>query len=59
MAKEHYIKRHDRVCAQLHFNICKETVWKAGREHWYEHIPKFAETSPEGSNHIIESTSTN
>ena len=20
-----YIKRHDRVCAPLHFNICKET----------------------------------
>jgi len=25
MAKEKYIKRHDKVCAQLHFNICKET----------------------------------
>ena len=25
LAKEQYIKRHDRVCAQLHFNICKET----------------------------------
>ena len=24
MAKEQYVKRHDRVCAQLHFNICKE-----------------------------------
>jgi len=24
LAKEQYIKRHDRVCAQLHFNICKE-----------------------------------
>jgi len=25
LAKEQYIKRHDRVCAQLHFNICNET----------------------------------
>jgi len=25
LAKEQYIKRQDRVCAQLHFNICKET----------------------------------
>ena len=25
LAKEQYIKRHDRVCAQLHFNMCKET----------------------------------
>jgi hypothetical protein len=24
LAKEQYIKRHNRVCAQLHFNICKE-----------------------------------
>jgi hypothetical protein len=24
LAKEQYIKRHDKVCAQLHFNICKE-----------------------------------
>ena len=25
LAKVQYIKRHDRVCAQIHFNICKET----------------------------------
>ena len=25
LAKAQYTKRHDRVCAQLHFNICKET----------------------------------
>jgi len=25
LAKEQYIKRHDKVCAQLHFNIRKET----------------------------------
>ena len=25
LAKEQYIKRYDRVCAQLHFQICKET----------------------------------
>jgi len=25
LAKEQYIKRHDRVCAQLHFNIFKKT----------------------------------
>ena len=25
LAKEQYTKRHDRVCAQLHFNVCKET----------------------------------
>ena len=25
-AIEQHIKRHDRGCAQLYFNICKETV---------------------------------
>jgi hypothetical protein len=25
LAKEQYIKRHDRVCAQIHFNTCKGT----------------------------------
>jgi len=25
VAKEEYIKRYDRVCAQLSLNICKET----------------------------------
>ena len=25
LAKEQFIKIHDRVCAQLQFNICKET----------------------------------
>jgi len=24
LAKEQYIVRHDRVCAQLHFDICRE-----------------------------------
>ena len=33
LAKEQYIKRHDRVCAQLHFNICKETGVKTDNEH--------------------------
>jgi hypothetical protein len=24
LAKEQYVKRHDKVSAQIHFNICKE-----------------------------------
>ena len=38
-AKEQYIKRHDRVSAQLHFNICKETGVQLDKKHWYEHVP--------------------
>ena len=44
MAKEQYTKSHDSVCAQLHFNICKETGVQLDKKHWYEHVPKSAET---------------
>jgi len=40
LAKERYIKRHDRVCAQLHFNICKETGVQLDKKHWNKHVPK-------------------
>jgi hypothetical protein len=48
LAKEQYIERHDRVCAQLHFNICKEIMVKLKNEHWYEHAPLLVETSHDG-----------
>jgi hypothetical protein len=53
LAKEHYIKQHDRVCAQLHFNICKELGVKVDSELWYEHVPKSVETSQEGKVTIL------
>ena len=31
------------MCAQLHFNLCKETEVKLENEHWYEHIPQLVE----------------
>jgi hypothetical protein len=37
------------VCAQRHFNICKETGIQWNKKHWYEHVPKPAETGQEGS----------
>ena len=37
-AKEHNIERHDRVCAELHFNICKEIGVKLDSEQWYDHV---------------------
>jgi len=45
LTKEQYIKRHDRVCAQLRFNIRKETGVQVHKKHWYEHVPKSVETS--------------
>ena len=53
LAKEQYIKRHDRVCVQLHFNICKETGVQLDKKHWYEHVPKSVETSQEGKVTIL------
>jgi hypothetical protein len=41
------------VCAQLHFNIWKEIGVKLDNEHWYEHVPRLAETSHEGKLTII------
>jgi len=35
------------VCAQLHFNICKETGVQLDKKHWYEHVPKSVETNQE------------
>ena len=41
LAKEHYVRRHDRLCAHLHFNILKD------KEHWYVHVTESAETNHE------------
>jgi len=48
LAKEQYIKRHDRVCAQLHFNIFKETGVQLDKKQCYEHVSKSVETSHGG-----------
>jgi hypothetical protein len=48
LAKKQYIKRHDRMCAQLHFNTCKEIGVKLDSELWCEHVPKSIETNQEG-----------
>jgi hypothetical protein len=53
LAKEQYMKRHDRVGAQLHFNICKETGVQLDTKHWYEHVPKPVETSRGGKVTIL------
>jgi len=53
LAKEKFIKRNDSVCAQLHFNICKETWVQLDKKHWYEHVPKLEETSQGGNVTIL------
>ena len=39
LAKEQYVKRHDKESAQIHFNICKEIGVQLDKKHWYEHVP--------------------
>jgi hypothetical protein len=36
------------VCAQLHFNVCKETGVKVGKKHWYERVPESVKISQKG-----------
>jgi hypothetical protein len=52
-AKDQYIKRHDRVCAQLHVNTCKELGVELDSELWYEHVLKSVETSQVGKVAIL------
>ena len=33
------------MCAQLHFNICKEIGVQMEKKHFYEHVSKSVETS--------------
>ena len=41
------------MCAQPHFNICKETGVQLDKKHWYEHIPKSVETGQRGNITIL------
>jgi hypothetical protein len=46
-------KKHDRVCAQIHFNICKETGVQLDKKHSYEHVPKSVATGQGGNVTIL------
>ena len=41
------------MCAQLHFNICKETGVQLDIKHWYENVPKSVETNRGGKVTIL------
>ena len=41
------------MCAQLHFDMCKDIVVKLDNEHLYDHVPKSVETSHEGKVTIL------
>jgi hypothetical protein len=52
-AKEQYIKRYDKVYAQMHLNICNEIGVKLKNKHWYENVLKSVETSHEAKVNIL------
>src|SRR5215469_2131089 len=53
LAKEQHVKRHDKVCAQIHFNICNEIGVQLDTKHWYEHVPKSVVTNQGGKVTIL------
>jgi 5-methylcytosine-specific restriction endonuclease McrA len=53
LAKEQYVKRHDRVSAQIHFNICKKIGVQLDKKHWYGHVPKSVVTTQRGKVTIL------
>ena len=53
MAKEQYIKRHDRVWAQLHFSIFKEIELQLDIKHRCDCVPILVETGHEGEVTIL------
>jgi len=40
LTKEQYITRHDKLCAQLHFNLCKKIGVRLENEQWEDHVTK-------------------
>jgi hypothetical protein len=59
LAKEQYVNRHDKVSAQIRFNICKETGVQLDKKHWYEYVPNSVVTNQGGKVTTVESASAN
>jgi hypothetical protein len=53
LAREQYVKPHDKVSAQIHFNISKETGVQLDKKHWYEHVPNSVVTNQGGEVSIL------
>jgi len=53
LAKEEYVKWHDKMSAQIHFDICKEIGVQLDKKHWYEHVPNSIVTNQGGKVTIL------
>jgi hypothetical protein len=48
-----YVKRHDKLRAQIHFNIRKEIGVQLDKQHWDEHVLKSVVTTQGGKVTIL------
>ena len=53
LVKEEYVERHDKLSAQIHFNIWKEIGVQLDKKHWYEHVPNTVVTNQGGKVTIL------
>jgi hypothetical protein len=53
LAKEQYVQRHNRVSAQINFDICKELGVQLDKKHWFEYVPKSVVTTEGGKVPIL------
>ena len=47
VVKEQYVNKYDTVCAELHFNLCKEMGEKLENKHRCDHVAISVETNLE------------
>ena len=53
LAKLEYLTRHDKVCAQVHFEICKKLNVPIEAKKWYDHQPKTVTQTSDGKIRIL------
>ena len=53
LAKEQYVKRNNKVSAQIHFNIRKEIWVQLDKKHLYEQVPKSVITTQGGKVFVL------
>ena len=60
LGKEQYVKRHDKVSAQIHFNICKEIGVQLDKKTLVRTYTKLSSNkSRRQGDYTVESASTN
>lgn len=44
LAKNEYVKRHNQICAYIHWELCRDNKFKTPKR-WYQHVPSSVEDS--------------